>query len=204
MNLFVAKSSPEQTRVPRHVTGRLSGVGRRCRRPCPPRWSRPRPRRWSLPARGGEAASAQGGAEACGGCACSCMLRMPLGQQSCSTRFCESSKGGRSSRGPTTQSSTANDRDKLRLQNQCLGWGPVERSAPPVHDNSDDDGGLDISCFGSNSESDGGAPSTVTTSAQIIYSSVNVFFQCACWTCDGLVDPLLICSSCVYVELEMN
>jgi hypothetical protein len=31
-----------------------------------------------------------------------------------------------------------------------------------------------------------------------------VFLLCICWTCDGLVDPLLICFSCVYVELVMN
>jgi hypothetical protein len=38
--------------------------------------------------------------------------------------FREALKGGRSSRGPTTQSSAADDREGLRLQDQCLGWGP--------------------------------------------------------------------------------
>jgi hypothetical protein len=31
-----------------------------------------------------------------------------------------------------------------------------------------------------------------------------VLFLCACWTCDLLLDPLLIYSSCVYVELVLN
>jgi hypothetical protein len=46
---------------------------------------------------------------------------------------------------------------------QCLGWGPGERSAPPVDDDGDDDGSLDIS--GSGPDSDGGAPPAATTSA---------------------------------------
>jgi hypothetical protein len=74
--------------------------------------------------------------------------------------FRESWKGGRSCQGPTTQSSAANDRDGLRLQDQCLGWGPGEKSAPPVDDDSGDDGGLDVS----GSRYDGGAPPAVTTS----------------------------------------
>jgi hypothetical protein len=66
-------------------------------------------------------------------------------------------------------SSTANDRDGLRLQDQCLGWVSGERSAPPVYDDvSDDDGGLDGSSSGfgcgSDSDSDSGAPPAVTTS----------------------------------------
>jgi hypothetical protein len=83
--------------------------------------------------------------------------------------FRESWKGGRSSRGPTTQSSAADDNDGLRLQDQCLGWGAGERSAPPIYD--DNDGGLDVSgsgsdsSSGSDSDSDGGAPPAATTSA---------------------------------------
>jgi hypothetical protein len=46
--------------------------------------------------------------------------------------FREASKGSRSSRGPTTQSSAADDHDGLHLQDQCLGWVPRERSAPPT------------------------------------------------------------------------
>jgi hypothetical protein len=90
--------------------------------------------------------------------------------------FREALKGGRSSRGPTNQSSVANDREGLRLQDQCLGWGPRERSAPPL----DDDGGGDGSLNVSGSDSDGGAPSAATTYASLICSFVNVFFQCAC------------------------
>jgi hypothetical protein len=56
-----------------------------------------------------------------------------------------------------THSSAADDRDGLRLQDQCLGWGAGERSAPPVYD-GDDDGGIDISGFGS--DSDGGGSSS--------------------------------------------
>jgi hypothetical protein len=74
--------------------------------------------------------------------------------------FHESLKGGRSSRGPATHSSAADDRDGLRLQEQCLDWGARERSAPPVYD---DDGGLDVS--GSGSDADGGAPPAAITSA---------------------------------------
>jgi hypothetical protein len=43
----------------------------------------------------------------------------------------ESWKGGISIRGRTSQSSVADDRDGLRLQDQCFGWGTRERSAPP-------------------------------------------------------------------------
>jgi hypothetical protein len=83
----------------------------------------------------------------------------------------DSWKGGRSSRGLMTHWSTADDRDGLHLQDQCLGWGARERSAPPVYDNDDDDdGGLDDSgsdygsdC-GSDSDSEGGAPPVVITS----------------------------------------
>jgi hypothetical protein len=71
--------------------------------------------------------------------------------------FREASKVGRSSRGPTTLSSAVDGRDGLHLQDQCLGWGPGKRSAPPVYD----DGGLDVS----GSDSDGGAPLAATTSA---------------------------------------
>jgi hypothetical protein len=79
--------------------------------------------------------------------------------------FPESWKGGRSSWGPTTHSSAADDRDGLCLQDQCLGWGAGERSAPPVYD--DDDGGLDVSGSGSGSDSDSdcGAPQAATTFA---------------------------------------
>jgi hypothetical protein len=79
--------------------------------------------------------------------------------------FREASKGGCSSRSPTTQSSAADDRDGLRLKDQCLGWGPRERSAPPVDYDGGDDGGLDVSGSGSESESDGGAPPAATTSS---------------------------------------
>jgi hypothetical protein len=79
----------------------------------------------------------------------------------------QSWKACRSSRGPTTPWSAADDRDGLRLQGQCLGWVPGERSGPPVYDNDDDDGGLDVSRSGSDSDSDSdsGAPPAVTTSA---------------------------------------
>jgi hypothetical protein len=63
-----------------------------------------------------------------------------------------------------THSSAADNHDGLRLQDQCLGWGARERSAPPVYDDDDDDdGGLDVS--GSDSDSNGGASPAVTTSA---------------------------------------
>jgi ferredoxin len=119
----------------------------------------------AAPTRGGEAAPTQGGAAACGGRACSyskcsgCLLVSEVAPPG----FRESCKGGRSSRSPTFQSPTADDRDGLRLQDQCLGWGAGERSAPPVYD--DDDGGLDVSSSGSDSDSDGGAPPAATTSA---------------------------------------
>jgi hypothetical protein len=82
--------------------------------------------------------------------------------------FREAWSGGCSSRGPTTQSFAADDRDELCLQDQCLGLGAGERSAPPIYDDdSDDNGGLDV--FGSDSgfgsDSDGGAAPAATTSA---------------------------------------
>jgi hypothetical protein len=48
-----------------------------------------------------------------------------------------------------------------------MSWlGAGERSAPPVYDDDgDNDGGLDVSGSGCDSDSDGGAPPTVTTSA---------------------------------------
>jgi hypothetical protein len=75
----------------------------------------------------------------------------------------QSWKAGCSSRGPTTPWSAADDRDGLRLQGQCLGWVPGERSGPPVYV----DGGLDVSSSGSDSDSDsdGGAPPAATISA---------------------------------------
>jgi hypothetical protein len=82
---------------------------------------------------------------------------MPVGQ---------SWKGVRSSQDPTTHSSAAYDRDGLCLQDQYLGWGAGERSAPPVYDDDgDDDGRLDVSVSGSGSNSNGGAPPAATTSA---------------------------------------
>jgi hypothetical protein len=61
--------------------------------------------------------------------------------------------------------------------------GKLEREVvPPVYYDDDDDGGLDVSSSGSDSDSDsdGGAPLAATTSALLICSSVNMFFQCAC------------------------
>jgi hypothetical protein len=70
--------------------------------------------------------------------------------------------------GPTTPRFAADDRDGLRLQGQCIGWVPGERSGPPppVFDD-DDDGGLKVSSSSSDSDSDsdGGAPPAATTSA---------------------------------------
>jgi hypothetical protein len=76
----------------------------------------------------------------------------------------QSWKAGCSSRGPTTPWSAADDRDGLRLQGQCLGWVPGERSGPPVYG---DDGGLYVSSSGSDSDFDydSGAPPAATTSA---------------------------------------
>jgi hypothetical protein len=58
----------------------------------------------------------------------------------------------------------------------------LKREVVPPDD--DDDGGVDVSSFGSDSDSDsdsdGGAPPAVTTSAELICSFINVFFQCAC------------------------
>jgi hypothetical protein len=238
MILFVAKSSPERTRVPRRVTDRLTvrclvninpgrprtsstaaprksqhhrlrsqrsesksffflkqahgikraikevGEGggaatlaRRAREgaAAPARWARgsvAAPARGgatvhscrgdAAPTRGGEAAPAQGGAAARGALACSfskcggCLLV----SEDAPPVFCESWKGGCSSRGLTTHSSAADDHDGLRLQDQCFGWGAGERSAPPFYD---DDGGLDVS--GPGSGSDGGAPPAATISA---------------------------------------
>jgi hypothetical protein len=58
--------------------------------------------------------------------------------------------------------------------------GHMEREVVPPDD--DDDGDLDVSSSGSDfdSDSDGGAPLAATTSAYLICSFVNVFFQCAC------------------------
>jgi hypothetical protein len=91
----------------------------------------------------------------CGGCL--------FFNEDASPRFPNSWKGDRSSRGPTTHSSAVDDHDELRLQDQSIGWGDGERSAPPVYDDDeDDDVGLYV--FASGSDSDGGAPPAVTTS----------------------------------------
>jgi hypothetical protein len=95
---------------------------------------------------------------------------MPVFSEDAPPGFPKSWKGGHSSRGPTTHWFAADDRDGLRLQDQCLGWRSGERSAPPIYDDDDDDnGGLDISGSGSDcgfdSDSDGGAPPAETTSA---------------------------------------
>jgi hypothetical protein len=102
-------------------------------------------------ARGGRACS-------CSKC-CGCLLV----SEDAPPGFRETWKGGRLSRGRITHSSAADDHDGLRLQDQCLGWGAGERSDPPVYD--DDDGGLNVSGSGPGSDSDGGAPPAVTTSA---------------------------------------
>jgi hypothetical protein len=126
----------------------------------------PSPRRCRRPpahrGRGGEAAPAQGVIAARGGRACSCKGSLFVNEV-VPQGFGEASKGGRSSQGPTTQSSAADDREGLHLQDQFLGWRPTERSARPSDDDNGDDGGLDIS--GSDSNSDGGAPPAATTSA---------------------------------------
>jgi hypothetical protein len=118
--------------------------------------------------------------------------------------FRESWKGGRSSRGLTTQSSAADDRDGLCLQDQCPGWEPRERSAPPPPPPL-------TTTAATMAASTSPAPTPMVGLVRwwlpllnLFVPLVNVFFQCACWTCDGLVDPLLICSTCVYVELVMN
>jgi hypothetical protein len=121
------------------------------------------------PARGSEAAEAaptQGGAAARGApvCSNSSLFRCLFFNEDVLWGLAQSWKPVRSSRGPTTPWSAADDRDGLRLQGQCLGWVPRKRSGPPVYD---DDGGLDVSSSSSDSDSDsdGGAPPTATTSA---------------------------------------
>jgi hypothetical protein len=209
--IFVAKSSPERTWVPRRVTDRLMvrrlvniNPGRprtsstaAPRNPSttvfghqevnprsPPSSSKrmtlsdpsrkrgrerggvaaPARRAWggaAAPARGGEVAEAaptQGvAAPSCSnGRFWGCLLFSEDALQG----LAESWIGGLSSRGPTTHWSTADDREGLRREGQCLGWVAGERSGPPVYD--DDDGGLDVSSSGS--DSDGGAPPAATTS----------------------------------------
>jgi hypothetical protein len=57
--------------------------------------------------------------------------------------------------------------------------GDLERGLlAPVDDDGGEDGSLDGS--GSDSDSNGGAPPTATTSAYLIFSSVNVFLLCIC------------------------
>jgi hypothetical protein len=87
----------------------------------------------AAPTRGGEAAPAQGGTIARGARACSFSKcsRCLLVSEDAPPGFRESWKGGRSSRDPTTHSSFVDNRDGLLLQDQCLGWGAGERSAPP-------------------------------------------------------------------------
>jgi hypothetical protein len=219
MILFVAKSSPERTRVPRRVTDRLTVrrlVNINPGRPRTSSTATPRkpqhhhlrsPRSESksffflkqvhgvkranqeagegggvaaptrrarrgttpAPARGGEAAPAQGGAAARGARACyfSKCSRCLLSSEDAPPSFRESWKGGLSYRGPTTQSSAVDDRDGLCLQDQYLGWGAGERSAPPPPVYDDDDGSLDVSGSGSgsDSDSDSGSPLAATTSA---------------------------------------
>jgi hypothetical protein len=59
--------------------------------------------------------------------------------------------------------------------------GDLERGVlAPVDDDGGDNGGDDGSLNGSGSDSDGGAPPVVTISAQLICSSINVFFLCVC------------------------
>jgi hypothetical protein len=61
--------------------------------------------------------------------------------------------------------------------------GDLERGVlAPADDDSRDVGSLDVSSSGSGSDSDsiGGAPPAATTSTLLIFSSINVFFQCAC------------------------
>jgi hypothetical protein len=122
----------------------------------------------AAPAQGGEAAPVQGGAAARGGRACSCTKCWGclLVNEVIPRGFYEASKDGRSSRGPTTQSSTADDREGLRLHDKWL-VGDLERGVlAPVDDNGSDDGGLDVSSSssGSGSDTNGGAPPAETTS----------------------------------------
>jgi hypothetical protein len=80
----------------------------------------------------------------CGGCL--------LVSEDAPPGFPESWKGGHSSRGQTTHSFATDERDG-ELKGGVL--------PPPVYDDGDDDGGLDISGF----DSDCGAPPAATTSA---------------------------------------
>jgi hypothetical protein len=59
--------------------------------------------------------------------------------------------------------------------------GDLERGVlAPVDDDGGDNGSLDSSGYGSDSNSDSGASPAVTTSAKLICSSVHVFLLCVC------------------------
>jgi hypothetical protein len=120
-------------------------------------------KRMKLPRRNGAAARS---APACSG---SSLFRCLFFSEDALRGLLQSWKAGRSSQGPTTPWSAADDCDGLCLQGQCLGWVPGEKWSPPIYDDDEDDGVLDVSSFGSDSDSDsdsdGGAPPVATTSA---------------------------------------
>jgi hypothetical protein len=144
--IFVAKSSPERTRVPRRVTDRLTVRHLVNINPGRPRTS--------------STAAPRKPQHHC--------LRSPR-SESKSFSFLKQTHGVK--RAIKEAGEGGDDRDGLRLQGQFLGWEPGERSAPPspVYYDDNDDGDLDVSSSGSDSDSDsdsdGGAPLAATTSA---------------------------------------